>query len=276
MANKTIEVFDRDLIKSILRLVHSHEGTLTPKALIDIIRDEAGLDCRPAKSLIAHLVSTGKLEYLEVYGRTCVSPSFNRPVRISQRIVLKPPDCSFKKNPDDVVINLISGTSFGRGTHPTTKLCIRLLDWLFDRYAPDISFAVDIGTGTGILALTAASLGVKKVEACDIDPMAIHEAKENVIINKLENHIHVGERCDFTKKPELILANLRYPTLISLYDELSRSVSKNGWIILSGIKKEELDRVRSCYEKNQEMIRTETVGGWSSLIYRPCQHAKKP
>lgn len=260
---------DAVFVDRILYQIKNHQGVLTPKEVISMVRDEAGFNRKQAKSLIAFLVSKGELEYVDVYGRTCLALSFNRPVRVSKRVVLKPPECSFKSQAGDVVINLAKGTAFGRGAHPTTSLCIRALDWLSEHYPSTLTLGLDIGTGTGVLALVAAKLIADNIEACDIDPMAIHEARENVRLNKLENRVCVSDRCDFSQTHDLILANLRYPTLISLMQDFANSLSQNGWVVLSGIKNEELQKVRSCYEENFQMIRTENEGGWSALIYTP-------
>lgn len=250
-----------------MRDMKNREALITPVELTKMIGEMAGFDKSKAKSLIFELVSRGELEYVDAFGRTCLIVSFSRPVRVSKRVVLKPPDVRFMANPGDVVVSLNKGIAFGRGTHPTTALCIRALTWLSENHDFNLSSGLDIGTGTGVLAVVASLLGVRKVSACDIEPVAIHEARENTRINHLESRVTISESCDFSLSHDLIMANLRYPTLISMHRDITRSLSQAGWLVLSGIKQDEIPKVDNLYKTALTFVRQESENGWASLVY---------
>lgn len=259
---------DESIVSWIMTHMKNRESLMTPVELGKVIRRGTGLEKKKVKSLIYALVSNGELEYVDAFGRTCLTLSFSRPVRVSTRVILKPPDVHYSPNPGDVVVNLNKGIAFGRGTHPTTTLCIRALTWLFDLHSPRVSMGLDIGTGTGVLAVVASLLGAENVLACDIDSIAIHEARENVHLNHQGMRIVVGDTCDFSQTYDLIMANLRYPTLISMHKDIIQSVSHRGWIVLSGIKQNEIEKVVSCYNQGTELLWKETDGGWAALVYK--------
>jgi ribosomal protein L11 methyltransferase len=111
------------------------------------------------------------------------------PIRIGKRILIKPAWIEVESNPDDIILDLDPGMAFGTGTHPTTQLCLQACEWFVH---PDTTM-VDIGTGSGILAIAAAKLGALRVLGRDIDPVAIKMAQENIERNGVENIITVQQ-----------------------------------------------------------------------------------
>ncbi len=160
-------------------------------------------------------------------------------VRIGPRLVVKPSWEDFAPRPADVVINLDPGMAFGTGTHGTTRLCLEELATLFE--GPSAPQRVlDVGTGSGILALAAAALGAPRVLGCDIEEQACLTASENAAINGL------GERVEITGAPletlegdfDLVLANILAEENIRLASELVGRLAPGGCLILSGILRE--------------------------------------
>lgn len=271
--NQSHAVSDEE--KWVLDYLASRMTMITPSDLSRKVQTKWGLSRKEARSLIQGLVAQGDLEYLDVHGRTCVGLSFSRPVRLSSRVVLKPPEHGYDPDPTDVVISLNKGTSFGRGTHPTTCLSIQALTHVHALRARDGYFvkrALDIGTGTGVLALASAMLGAESVLACDIDPVALDEAEKNVRLNHQQAIVQICESCDDIRDCDLIIANLRYPTLISLCATIRESLTDKAHLILSGIKNEEKHIIVDAYVQGKMRLEWEaSQNGWCALVFQ-AQH----
>ena len=165
--------------------------------------------------------------------------------KISKTIVVKPSwetlnKCDF--NEDVKVIEMDPGMAFGTGTHETTSMCIELLE----EYGCERKEILDVGTGTGILAIAAALLGAEHIDAVDIDTDAVSVAKENVTNNKQEDKINVMEG-DLTKglavKADIVVANLISSLVIYLAKSVKEHMKNDGVFIVSGILIEQKKQV---------------------------------
>ncbi|KGE18187.1 50S ribosomal protein L11 methyltransferase [Paenibacillus wynnii] len=113
-----------------------------------------------------------------------------KPLRVSERLTIKPTWEEYTPtHPGEAIIELDPGMAFGTGTHPTTALCLRALE----KNITGGEEVIDVGTGSGILAVGAMLLGAKSVLALDLDPVAVESARENVLLNRLEDRITVKE-----------------------------------------------------------------------------------
>lgn len=113
-----------------------------------------------------------------------------KPLRISERLTIKPTWEEYTPaSPDEKIIEIDPGMAFGTGTHPTTALCLRALE----KHIVSGDEVIDVGTGSGILAVGAVLLGAKSVLALDLDPVAVESARENVLLNRLEAAVTVKE-----------------------------------------------------------------------------------
>ncbi|MDC1447096.1 50S ribosomal protein L11 methyltransferase [Candidatus Thioglobus sp.] len=161
---------------------------------------------------------------------------------------------------DSIVIHLDPGLAFGTGTHQTTSLCLEYLD----SNPPKNLHVIDFGSGTGILAIAAAKFGAKSVIAIDNDPQAVLSSKENVAKNKCENTIatihSINQGSD--RKCDLLIANILANPLVELEPLFSDLVHTNGMLLLSGILKEQVDRVVKCYSINFSNIEVANKGEW--------------
>jgi ribosomal protein L11 methyltransferase len=140
-------------------------------------------------------------------------------------------------------IMLDPGVVFGTGLHPTTRDCLRALIYLH-RQCP-VGEVVDLGTGTGILALAAVYLGAKKVLAVDLNPLSVRTAKKNVVLNGLEGAIEVieGQAEDFVdEKGDLIVANLHHEMIVKLIEK--KGFQAKIWSIISGMMRSEAREVK--------------------------------
>ena len=161
---------------------------------------------------------------------------------------------------DSIVIHMDPGLAFGTGTHQTTSLCLEYLD----SNPPKNLHVIDFGCGTGILAIAAAKFRAKSVIAIDNDPQAVLSSKENVAKNKCENTIttihSINQGSD--RKCDLLIANILANPLVELEPLFSDLVHTNGILLLSGILKEQVDRVVKCYSINFSNIEVANKGEW--------------
>jgi ribosomal protein L11 methyltransferase len=165
-------------------------------------------------------------------------------VKITPRVVVRPPWEEYIPDTREVVITIYPGMAFGTGRHPTTVLCLLALE---EVWGPDLPLppqpwqVLDVGTGTGILALAAARLGAG-VLAIDVDPEAVAAALENVRLNALEERILVESTplASLRQQFSVILANLTAPDLLQLAEALYGRLLSRGALIISGFLQEDL------------------------------------
>jgi ribosomal protein L11 methyltransferase len=171
-------------------------------------------------------------------------------VRIGPRLVIKPTWETFSPEDGDAVVTLDPGMAFGTGTHGTTRLCLEALAGLFEGTAPPRR-VLDVGTGSGILAIAAAALGAEEVLACDIDAEACRTASENVAANDVAGRVAVTARpleelpADF----DVVLANILAEENVRLADALVSRLAPGGTLVLSGILEEKEALVSEAFAR---------------------------
>lgn len=188
-----------------------------------------------------------------------------KPLRIGKHFLISPTWEIVKSEVGDVVIRIDPGRAFGTGHHETTRLCLEWLEGSGAAFGP----LLDVGTGSGILAIAATMLGFSRVMAVDTDPEAIEVAEENARINGLSDKIIfrlgtvTGEG-----RFEVVLANIQANPLIALAGALTKSLSDSGRLVLSGILIEQKERVRTAYEaQGLELTEERTAGEWCLLVF---------
>lgn len=226
-----------------------------PADLIRELMRDLNLSRGPVQAGLHELVAEGELAYVFEHGQTFLEPSFDRPVRVSDRIVLTPPGRTFPAGPADVLIRIIPGAAFGAGRHPTTRLALKAIDFVLGS-AGESSAGVrrrmlDIGTGSGVLAMAAVMLSIETGLAVDIDPCALAEARANVELNALSRRITVSDQAAETidGSYDLVTANLRTPTLARLAPCLAGWTAPQGALVISGIRTEECGALMCEFEK---------------------------
>ena len=157
---------------------------------------------------------------------------------VGKRLVIVPSWRRYRPKAGDVVLDLDPGMAFGTGVHPTTRLCLHLLE----RYLTPDARVLDLGTGSGILAIAAAKLGAARVTAVDLDATAARVAAENVARNEVEDVVDVAERelggVDRAARFELILANINLRVIRAVLPTLAARLAPTGVAILSGVLQE--------------------------------------
>lgn len=193
---------------------------------------------------------------------------FFRPTRVSSNLMVLP---EWESMPDDIsghVIRMDPGPAFGTGYHATTRMCLRAMEKVA-RSGPWT--LLDVGTGSGILALYAAMLGAGEIVAIDNDPEALRWARRNILLNRL------SEAIETTSTPveklhgqfSVVCANLILETVERLLPAISARTAMGGWIILSGILREQVPTVMQRIEA-LEIQHCETLyeGEWACLMAR--------
>jgi ribosomal protein L11 methyltransferase len=186
-----------------------------------------------------------------------------QPVEIGRRFVIAPPWTEIPDAHDRILIRIEPGMAFGTGTHETTRLCLALLE----KYFEGGSF-LDVGTGTGILAIAAAKLFPgARVEACDTDPDAITIARENA---KLNGVAHIGFRVgtinEATSSADCVCANLTADTISQLLPLLLGVTC--GRLIFSGILESQMESVLDELKEHgvEEPVEIRNDGEWVALV----------
>lgn len=185
------------------------------------------------------------------------------------KIVIKPSWEEYHPAAGEIVIELDPGMAFGTGTHPTTRICIKLLQELVTSQTE----MLDVGTGSGILALVGAKLGAKKTIATDIDPVALKVASENIKRNRLEGIIEVyeGDLLDgpVDSKFNLVVANIITDAILQIAPQLAKVLEPGGIFVASGIIAERYPEVLECLTKQGlAYIKHVCEEGWVGLVVR--------
>ncbi len=259
------------LAAAALTIVDQAEKPLTPRALSRELQTGLQVSRQQVKAALAALMDQNLLSYSIACGRSVIVPSFARPVRLSPRVVIKPPRCTHSADADTVVIDLAPGAAFGGGQHATTRLALLAIDDLLHptRRPAQLRQALDLGTGSGVLALALLKLGLHHVTGVDKDAIACHEARHNARLNHLDTRFNVlsGSADDVSGQFDLVTANLRYPTLCRLYPRICQWLRRPGGLVLSGIKTDEVQDVLQTYQPEFTLQQQYSGQGWSALAF---------
>ena len=158
------------------------------------------------------------------------------PEKVSEKFVVKPTWREYTPEADELIIELDPGRAFGTGSHPTTSLCLKLME----ENISEGDSVIDVGTGSGILMIAADRLGASEIYGTDIDELAVESAKENLELNKISEEkakVYKGDLISVVenKKFDVVVANILADVLLILLHDISKVVKPNGKIIFSGI-----------------------------------------
>lgn len=197
------------------------------------------------------------------------------PLRIGRHLVVKPTWCDYTPRQEDVIVELDPGMAFGSGLHPTTRLCLELLE---DTVQPGAR-VLDVGTGSGILAIAAGKLQASLVLGLDIDPLAVRVAHQNVALNGLESVVEVREGTLETgdgKSPtigdatwDVIVVNILAEPIIEMSAIWRLNMAAGGVLITSGIIAERADAViASLRQAGLTVVKRRDDAQWVALTAR--------
>jgi ribosomal protein L11 methyltransferase len=166
-----------------------------------------------------------------------------RPIRVSERLTVFPAWEPLPSSFQGILIRMDPGPAFGTGEHATTRMCLKAIEECAGQ--PPWTM-LDVGTGSGILGIYGAKLGAESVLALDNDPDALRWAERNIALNEVSNSIHLSSRSlrEIEEQFTMVAANLILDTILELMPLFARVVEPEGWLILSGLLKEQIFEVR--------------------------------
>lgn len=190
---------------------------------------------------------------------------YYHPTKVGERLVIRPSWEEYEAQPEEVVVRLDPGMAFGTGGHDSTRLCMRLLE----RYLPEDARVLDLGCGSGILAVAALLLGAREAAGVDIDEVAVRVANKNAAMNG------VAARCTFfcgnladrvSGKYDLIFANIVADVIISFLPDVRGLLAPGGVFITSGIiDTREPDVLAALPDAGLAVRERLEAGGWVGL-----------
>ena len=189
-------------------------------------------------------------------------------LRVGRRIVIKPTWLEHAPADEDVVLDLDPGMAFGTGLHPTTRLCLAALEGLAERGLVTGARVLDVGCGSGILAIAAAKLGASSVLGIDTDPIAVEATHANADRNELGGRVAArgGSLPSGDDRWDLILANLIASVLIELAPALATELRPGGALLASGIFVDRAGEVRAAFAAaGLETTARHDEGDWVAL-----------
>ncbi len=244
--------------------------------------DEEGLaDMKRAEALLDTLAAADGSDGMGVIYREAAAgddsewlykwQEFFKPTRVGERIVVRPSWEDYDPKPKDLVIEMDPGMAFGSGLHETTSMCIRALEKILADGRGGIKI-LDVGTGTGILAIAGALLGADEALGIDIDTDAVRVANENIEKNGLADRI-TAQYGDLTEgvdyKADILVANLMADLVMRLSPAAAGHLERGGWYVTSGIldiKEETVSRaIREAGFAIEEVLHD---GEWCAVIAR--------
>lgn len=225
---------------------------------------DCGLDIQPAR---IHIRPVKDSEWRESW------KEHFQPIEIGSRLLIRPSWSKRRARPNQRVVVLDPGLSFGTGQHPTTAFCLEQLGALNRKGAPQAF--LDIGTGSGILAIAAAKLGYGPIHALDSDPDAIRIARRNALRNRVADRVRFSRK-ELARLPlaggrgyDVVCANLADLLLIEQHRRIIKSLRPRGNLVLAGILAAQFDSVRAVYENAGLKLQcAKGKGEWRSGLFR--------
>lgn len=171
---------------------------------------------------------------------------YYHPVKISEKFTIVPTWEEYEPvHTDELIIELDPGMAFGTGTHPTTVMCIQALEDI----VRNGDYVIDVGTGSGVLGIAAALLGARKVDALDLDEVAVRSAKINVKLNKVPHIVSVSQNDllhGVEEQADVVVANILAEVIMRFTGDVGKSVKPGGYFIASGIIQQKKQEVKEA------------------------------
>ena len=193
---------------------------------------------------------------------------FIKPRRVGESFWVTPPWIEAPKFRRRQVITIEPGMAFGTGTHATTRGCMEFLELVADRLENGEFTALDVGTGSGILAIALAKLGARTIWAVDNDAVALTVARENLRVNGMAERVHLSASplSRIKQTFAVVVANLTAETILELAEALEKKVARNGYLILSGILPTKSGAIARRFAVKFKTVKRKRAHEWATLL----------
>ena len=190
---------------------------------------------------------------------------YAKPVEVAPGLIVKPAWVMVKAAAGTTVVSIEPGATFGAGDHPTTLLCLRAIERLV---APGAT-VLDVGCGSGVLAVTAMKLGARRAVGIDISPAAVPVTLANAAANDVDVDVSTAALHEVDERFDLVVANILAPALVDLADDLRRVVAPDGALVISGILASP-DRHRHVLDALAPLVvaHIDTLDSWAAITLR--------
>ena len=235
--------------------------------------DQAADQCRRLEDALSHLQKASGIANRVVYSRIDEQDwaeawkEYFWPERITDTIIVKPTWREYPAEKGEIVIEIDPGMAFGTGTHPTTALCIRMIE----RHLRAGGSVLDVGTGSGILMIAAAKLGAREICGVDIDSMAASVAEKNLKLNHIAHfQIITGNLVDAVQGTfDLVVANILAEVILDLLPDATAKLDAKGLFVSSGIIAAKKEMVLAGLEENGlVVVDVLEKDGWVAIAAR--------
>lgn len=191
-----------------------------------------------------------------------------RVIEVTDKLVIKPSFKDYTEKEDQIIIVIDPKMSFGTGEHQTTKLVMRFLE----KYVKQGGRVLDVGSGTGVLAITAVKLGAVSAIGVDNDEWCLLNGNENVKANNLEKSVEIrlGELSNIQEENfDLVVANINKHILMDIAEQLTAKIKKTGFLILSGLLiSDEYDIENRYSQLDLEFVEKTAMDEWMAFVYK--------
>ena len=271
----TAEPFNPEILSSILWELEI-TGINEEVGCLKVFADESSnLNSEKISSFLEKLRNEKLLKIFEVEENILEEKNWNEEwersinvIEVSDKIVIKPTFRDYDAKPGQNIILVDPKMSFGTGEHQTTKLMLHFIE----KYAKPGMKVLDVGSGTGVLAVAAVKLSAASAVAVDNDEWCLSNGKENCELNNVSYKIDVrlGVVQDIPEKDfDLVLANIQKNVLLDISQELADRLSENGILILSGLLESDEDDIKVEYEKlGLKMTDKQQMGEWIAVVFK--------
>jgi ribosomal protein L11 methyltransferase len=217
-----------------------------------------------SSSLGKHVTETARVRAVEDQAWERVWLKDWNSMRFGRRLWVVPSSGELPQDPDAVVVRLDPGLAFGTGTHPTTALCLQILDSL----PVQGRSVIDYGCGSGILGIAAIKLGASAVVAVDIDEQALLATRDNAIRNQVSDRVSVQNIQPPLKPAYCVMANILAGPLVELAPLLTAACAPGGYLLLSGLLKQQAYEVKAAYSAGFDMVQVTERDDWCCIYAR--------
>jgi ribosomal protein L11 methyltransferase len=215
-------------------------------------------------ALGAHVTETARIRAIEDQAWERVWLKDWKSMRFGRRLWVVPSNGEMPRDPDAVVVSLDPGLAFGTGTHPTTALCLQILDSL----PVQGRSVIDYGCGSGILGIAAIKLGASSVVAVDIDEQALLATRDNAARNQVASQVTTQNIEPALVPAYCVMANILAGPLVELASLLTAACEAGGYLLLSGLLKQQAHEVKAAYASGFDMVQVTERDDWCCIYAR--------